>query len=100
VELTLHLALYILQMSIYLKCVVTQHNFKNNKLVGWFMVLNATFIFQLYRGDLFHWWRKQHYPEKTTDLPHVTGEHYHIMLYRANLVMNRVRTHNFSGDRN
>ena len=30
-------------MSIYLKCVVTQRNFKNNKLVGWFMVLSATF---------------------------------------------------------
>ena len=31
-------------------------------------------IFQLYRGDQFHWWRKPEYPEKTTDLPQVTDK--------------------------
>jgi hypothetical protein len=29
-------------------------------------------IFQLYRGDLFYWWRKQEYLEKTTDMPRVS----------------------------
>ena len=36
---------------------------------------------------------------KKTDLSQVTDTLYHIMLYGEDFVMNRVRTPNFSGDR-
>ena len=37
--------------------------------------------------------------EETTDLPQVTDKLYHIKLYRAQIAMSRIQTHNLSSDR-
>jgi hypothetical protein len=55
-------------------------------------------IYQLYRGGHFNWWRKQEYPEKTTDHPRDTDKLYHIMLYWVHLVMRGIINYNVSAD--
>ena len=63
--------------------------------VWWCLTLLST-IFQLYRGGHFIGGNNLSTRWKP---PQVTGKLYHITLYRVHLAMNRIQTHNFSGDR-
>jgi hypothetical protein len=86
-------------LSIYRKTKYTGNNIWNVMVASYLWCLTPlSIIFQLHRGGQFYLLRKPEYPAKTTDLPQVTDNLYHIMLYWVHLVMNRVRTH-VSGDK-
>ena len=65
------------------------------------MVFNTTFnnISDIYRGGPFDWWWKQEDKEKITDLPQVTDKLYHIKVYRVQIAMSGIQTHNVGGFR-
>jgi hypothetical protein len=53
-------------------------NQKLKVLFGLWCLMPLSIKFKLYRGRQFYWWRKQEYPEKTTDLSQVTDKLYYI----------------------
>jgi hypothetical protein len=61
---------------------------------GLWCVTPLSTIFQFYRDNQFYWWRKL-YLKKTTDLSQVTDKLNVFSTPRYE----RIRTHNFSGDR-
>ena len=69
-------------------------------IIIWVMTLTPlSTIFQLYCFGRFDGWRKPDDTVKTTDLPEVIDDLYHIMLCRKFIAMSGIRNHKLSGDR-
>ena len=56
-------------------------------------------IFQLYRGDQCHWWRKPEDPEITTDMSQVTDKLLSHNVVSSTPCLSWIQTHNFSSNR-
>ena len=63
------------------------------------MVFNDTFnnISDIYRGGSFFRGGEPENQEKTTDPPQVTDKLYHIKVYRVQIAMSGIQTHNVGG---
>ena len=81
-------------LPVFLSCLRLTSTFVFNFLCRVRMVFDPTWIFQLYGGDQFYWWRKSEHSENTTNLSLVADKLYHIMFHRIHLTMGRIRHHN------
>ena len=60
------------------KCLITANKCKiyviNGMCLGLWCSTQLSKIFQVYHDGHFYWWRKPEYPEKTTDMSHVSDK--------------------------